>query len=247
MIKIEIPAGDSQALKRFGQALIGLAADITGQPTTGDDVVLSSEGEWVDTNDKTVAGQLDTVSVRGKDTPLADLDSDLTEDAARKLTSEKFAKNVEHLATDTRQDPNGVPFNPEYCGSAAIPFYASGPREGQWKKRKGVADEAYDAWYASARPIDEAPANEQLDTSDAFGTGDQTSLAEPIPTDCGTFMGWVSAQQAAGRLTQTQVNDGYTQCGVKITDLFPPNPADQIAQNIAKLHALLSQLAELSA
>lgn len=149
-------------------------------------------------------------------------------------------------ADTARVDHNNVVFNEEFCGKAAKPFYASGAREGQWKKRQGVSDKAYDDWYAAARPADDTNGQDSagdapIDTAGAFGNGSTTTGAAPmVPKDCGSFMGWVSAKQAGGLLTQNSIGDAYAQAELQITDLFPPNDSETVAQHIAVLYGILS-------
>jgi hypothetical protein len=147
--------------------------------------------------------------------------------------------------TETRVDTLGVVFDPEYCGEATEPFYTSSKRAGQWKKRRGITDDAYDGWYAGRVSIlgatdDTGEGKEpELDTGPAFGGGVKEPAGEPIPQDCGAFMGWVSAQQAAGKLSQQDIGNAYAQAGVQVTDLFPPNDAATVQSHVAKLYQLL--------
>jgi hypothetical protein len=148
---------------------------------------------------------------------------------------------------DKRVDTNNVPFNPEFCGNAAKPFYGSGKRSGQWKKRQGVDEAAYDAWYAAelaratTSPGDDDPALNNINTAGAFNNdaGNGQPASDPVPEDCGAFMGWVSAKQAAGLLTQNDIGDAYSQAGVQVTDLFPPNDETTVKNNVAALYQLL--------
>lgn len=152
--------------------------------------------------------------------------------------------------TETRVDTNGVPFSDEFCGEAKVPFYASGPHKGQWKKRKGVSEEDYNSWYANALTAagnNPAATKEDtpLDTAGAFGNNqnaatDQVKAA--APKDCGEFMGWVSGQQAAGLLNQIDITDAYATLNLQVTDLFPPNDAATISRNVANLYAVLGGL-----
>ena len=161
-------------------------------------------------------------------------------------------------AASTRQAPTdtkGVPFNAEYCGQAKEPFYGSGKRSGQWKKRKGVEDAAYDEWYAGelaklqASPASQTQAEvgeddhqpEPVNSAAAFGSAQQAPANAPQNT--GEFMGWVSEKQAAGLLTQDQIQAAYTQAGVQVTDLFPPTDAATVAQRIGQLYGILSATA----
>lgn len=145
------------------------------------------------------------------------------------------------IADSARVDIPGVAFNAEFCSTAQDPFYASGPRKGQWKRRKGVTEDAYDAWYAGqVKPgaAQTAADEEPVNTAGAFGAA-ETAEAVPAPTDCGAFMGWVSAKQAAGLLTQEDIGEAYTQAGVQVTDLFPPNDADTVTGHVGKLYSFL--------
>lgn len=151
---------------------------------------------------------------------------------------------------NARVDTNGVPFSDEFCGEAKVPFYASGPHKGQWKKRKGVSEEDYNSWYANALTAagnNPAATKEDtpLDTAGAFGNNqnaatDQVKAA--APKDCGEFMGWVSGQQAAGLLNQIDITDAYATLNLQVTDLFPPNDAATISRNVANLYAVLGGL-----
>ena len=63
------------------------------------------------------------------------------------------------LPNDQAVDLHGVAFDQAYCARAEEPFYTTGPRSGQWKKKRGVDDAAYDKWYTSQRD-DTAQADE---------------------------------------------------------------------------------------
>jgi hypothetical protein len=139
-----------------------------------------------------------------------------------------------------------VPFNPELCGKAAIPFYGSGKKKGQWKKRQGVSEDAYDEWYAEAllgARIEEEPADTAATetTSDsnvaanAFGNQQQQAAAgEDVPQDAGQLMKWVSEQQAAGNISQQQVTDAYTALQLPFDAVM--NPAYPVADNCAAIY-----------
>ena len=143
--------------------------------------------------------------------------------------------------TGSAVDLKGVPFHDKFCGKATEPFYSSGPREGQWKKRKGVAEDTYDKWYASELEKLGPPGGEEepapLNTAGAFSS--QTPQ-KPAPTDAGSLMGWIAEKQAAGNLTLQQVQDAYTQASLAVTDLFPPNDENMIRQRVQTLHGILS-------
>lgn len=137
--------------------------------------------------------------------------------------------------TNATVDTNGVAFDANYCGQAKDPYYATGKRSGQWKKRKGISDADYDAWYMSQLP-NNTPAEQPVNTGAAFGA----PPAPPAPVTTGEFMGWVSEQQAAGRLTQKDVGKAYHDCALEVTALFPPTPDGEIVASIAKLYGALN-------
>ena len=153
-------------------------------------------------------------------------------------------------------DTKGVPFDANFCANAADPFYGSGQRAGQWKKRKGVADEAYDAWY-DERLQDLAPAGTVTvntgdeggrplaDTAGAFGAAGSTAAVaagSKAPTTAGEFMAWVSEKQAANLLTQPNIAAAYGFAGLQISDLFGADAA-VVAKNVGSLYSILSQTA----
>ena len=123
-------------------------------------------------------------------------------------------------------DKKGVPFNAALCSNAKEPFYTSGARLGQWKKRKGVSDAEYDAWYTSALPGQAAASQTAPFTAAAFAPAHVTSSAPvgtpAVPQNGGELMRMVAEWQGAGRLTQQQVDDAYREVGVNIGMLFDP-------------------------
>ncbi len=155
-------------------------------------------------------------------------------------------------AIDTgKVDPKGVPFDGNFCANATDPFYKSGKNEGQWKKKKGVDQAAYDDWYAAmlsqveTEPeVDEPAYDENYDTSAAFGAPVETQTAETAgdaPQDVGELMGWIAEQQTAGNLDQDKIGYAYLQAGVQVTDLFAGSEEDK-AEKIGKVYAQLQVL-----
>lgn len=155
---------------------------------------------------------------------------------------------------DAPRDQHGVAFNNHYCGEAQDPFYSSGKRSGQWKKKRGVSDNDYDDWYAEelaelrgGQTADEdSHQPSQVNSAAAFGGGGgggQQQAQTTAPQDTGEFMGWVSEKQAGGLITQDDIQQAYTQAGVQVTDLFPPNDPQTIASRIRQLYDLLASKA----
>lgn len=148
-------------------------------------------------------------------------------------------------------DENRVPFHADYCAKAVEPFYKSGPHAGQWKRKKGVEQSAYDSWYADALAVvkpssGEQAAEEPVDTSAAFQSGDGGQAAEELttkaPHDAGTLMAWVAEMQGADRLNQEQVNAAYTQANLSMPDIFPSpdNTSEVIAERVGTIHSILA-------
>lgn len=178
--------------------------------------------------------------------------------AAVVAEEEELAPGTGAAASDTgsaKLDTKGVPFDANFCANAADPFYGSGQRAGQWKKRKGVADEAYDAWY-DERLQDLAPSGTVTEqtgdeggqpltsTGAAFAasTATTTTTGAKVPTNAGEFMAWVSEKQAAGLLTQPNIAAAYQFAGLQIADLFGADAA-VVARNVSSLYSVLSQTA----
>lgn len=140
-------------------------------------------------------------------------------------------------------DEKLVQFNGQFCGKAEKPFYASGKRKGQWKKRQGVDEAEYDGWYASAL-ANVTPAVEEhqgVDTSAEFGGGQQQQKSEPKTfANAGEFMAWVSENQAAKTLTQADVDSAYKIANVAIPDLFNEATAGDA---IAAVYTVLANIA----
>lgn len=221
MTQLIIDTGDSPAIlgacRNMLNELLGERA-ITFEVTTK--IAPAASGEL---EDETLIGD-------------ADKDVNLPDDAGN-APAAQATLNVE-------VDTHGVAFSGEFCGKSDVPFYASGKRKGQWKRRRGADEAAYDIWYAEQRSAvtnQTAPDDEQVDTAGAFGAGDggAATAENPAPTDCGSFMGWVSAKQAGGLLTQTDIGDAYGHAGLQVTDLFPPKDEATVAQNVATLYQIL--------
>ncbi len=140
-------------------------------------------------------------------------------------------------------DNNGVLKNDAFCSSAAKPFYASGPRSGQWKKRQGVEGAAYDAWYAAELAKVQSTATADpgtVDTAGAFGGMAETANTETVPHDSGTLMAWVAERQTAGLTSQADVNTAWENCDLSMTDIFAPNTPEVIAENCARIYHKLA-------
>ena len=123
-------------------------------------------------------------------------------------------------------DEKGVGKNPDFCGNAQIPFNQSGKKKGQWKKRAGVDEATYDEWYASELANVSTAGTGQgidspVDTGAAFGNNEKQPAAGDLTfTDAGQFMAWIAEQQAAGLLTQGDIDSAYQMTSTQVHDLF---------------------------
>jgi hypothetical protein len=129
-------------------------------------------------------------------------------------------------------DEKGVGKNPDFCSNAQIPFFQSGKKKGQWKKKQGVDEADYDAWYgaelANANPANQTAASgTPVDTGAAFGNRSAAANASGETfANAGEFMAWVAEQQAADRLTQADIDNAYQVTQVQVHDLFNPDLFD---------------------
>lgn len=135
--------------------------------------------------------------------------------------------------TDTRVDEHGVPFHKDYCSTAAEPFYKSGPNKGQWKKKKGVDESAYNEWHAANMP-DPAPEPQPEPTGEtaaaAFGQQQpQHAPAGNAPADVPQLMKWIAEQKQAGNLEDARVQAAWGEAGTNIGAVFQMSPDDQAA------------------
>lgn len=147
-------------------------------------------------------------------------------------------------ASDAQKtDEKGVAFDPAFCSKAAQPFYGSGKKKGQWKKRQGVDEDLYDEWYAGEllkhTVTEQEPEPEQFNAGAVFG---QQPTENPPPassiTTVGELMVWVSEQTAAGNLPkETAVTDAFTALELPMDGLL--NPEHDIAGNCARVHEYL--------
>jgi hypothetical protein len=178
-----------------------------------------------------------------------DADDELTalEETAEEFTDPEAAAFTP--APTGRVDNNGVEFDANFCGEAAVPFYATGKTAGQWKRKRGLSETDYDTWYAArlaALPVVET-ASEPANTASAFAPAD---APPPPPPDeaaqpgalstAGELMAWVAEMQVAGHLDQGAVDAAYATAGLSLPDMFPPNSPELIANNVGQVFAILS-------
>lgn len=240
LVTISFPAENKElaecigmALKRYGQQSADKVFDLGGASE------LSEELQSSKLPPGTVATVVPSVS-----SPL--IDNTGNEDDSTTPALDPAVTTPTVNATTGEVDQNGVAKNPHYCGTAQDPFYASGKRAGQWKKRKGVSDEDYDAWYASAKANVHAQSatttegqQDPVNTAVAFGDAQQTvETQDPeLFTDFNLFIRWASEMQTAGHIVQEDIDAAYKLNNVTMMDLIPPSP--NAAQNVSNCHAAL--------
>ena len=142
--------------------------------------------------------------------------------------------------TGTDQDANGVPHDEAYC--VGIKSKQLFKKDGTWKKGRGVAQSDYDKWYADKTgPGPAEPTEpEAVNTAEAFVKPAPPKPVSDGPKDAGSLMLWVSEQQAAGNLTQTDIEAAYAKTGLSVTDLFTGTP-EELADRVVQLYVVLSQ------
>lgn len=222
----------------------------------------SSHTEVLPTADTAAKCQTTSESVGAepdpKPTSLFDEPSAGTAEAADETGTDQPTTQPEASPADaSKLDLNGVAFNAAYCGEAAEPFYTTGKMRGQWKKKRGVEQDDYDAWYTAEQQKGgptvepEQPAvnagsafgasTPSVNSAAAFGGQQQAPAPEPeddTPADAGSLMVWVSEKQAAGLITQEDVNAAWGAAGVASpADLFGPNAAEAVAAVFQHLKA----------
>lgn len=105
------------------------------------------------------------------DLPPATEEIDFSNEAMTAPDSAPDREPIEQPTARPTHDDKGVAFNEDYCAKAKEPFYTSGPKTGQWKKRQKVEQAAYDAWYA-----------EQLNDGEPVETSAAVAFAPPPPS-----------------------------------------------------------------
>lgn len=248
MFELKFDETDSFLCTSIGAALVNFGnGDVTkiGPRSPVDNSATEVSSHAGVTTDEKIALTEAATGTTGNDQP-ADVNNAETS-TVEQDTTQQTAGAVSNApagnATDNL-DEFGVGFNPAYCSKAAVPFNQTGRKKGQWKRRQGVDENAYDAWHAESRAAitAEPVAEQQIDTAAAFQNGEQQQSEQGPPTfkDGGEFLGWVSEQQAAELLTQQNVNDAYVATGNELGDLFNPAKAESV---IAAVYAYLAPIA----
>jgi len=245
MIKIEFPADRPDIAAAIGRALSDIAK-LHSVDLPGDKPAPAEVG---------TKAHLSLVKQQAEEKPLVPEEEPIDTAVAFGTVSnivtppvEQAAVTPEHVPDSVPRDKKGVPFDIKYCAQAADPFYGTGKQAGQWKKRKGVSEETYDAWYSNQlalvanATVTNTPEAE-VNTAIAFGSAAGAAVV-PAPQTAGELMAWISEKQVAKLLNQSHLDAAFASTGAgNIGALFPPRTPDEIAQNVAKLYAALSAVA----
>jgi len=262
-IKIEFPSDRADLALAFGQALtaIGTGKALINWRSNADGQALATHEQSASTTafddqftegpKQNTAQSATATTGSGNTSASAGGDSaDPKQNTVQSATATTGSGNTSASAggasakteADTeRVDKNGVVFNPDFCAVAQEPFYTSGKREGQWKKRRAVSDDAYDEWYAGERFGSQIVEEAETSAEQVFGKP-VLEADESIPQDAGELMQYVSEQQAAGALTQQDVTDAYFSLGLGFDAIM--NPAGDIAENCRKIYLRLKEVAQ---
>lgn len=244
MFKIEFDPSNTALAAAIGRALTEYAAGGAEQkectPYERTDMELKTAG--VQVNALKTAG---TAAVQDGEKVKTDAASSATEPASTidHSAEETAAGAAAQAGSDASNahagagsvDEKGVTKDDDYCATAKVPFYGTGKRKGQWKKRQGVDEDEYDEWYASelAKVVKtETPQEEtKVDTAAAFGKKQEpTNTAAGAPQNGGDFMTWISEQQNAGNITQADLDAAYYATGVQVGDLFGAAGGEAVAK-----------------
>ena len=292
-IKIEIPSDPDykslavaigEALVKYGGGEVAVGVTVSSSKASADEKVVPTE---IPKPVETVTEQASSTVTQNSEVATASNQSSNVvnlESAAGNTTdtTQSSAQNQEQLNVTqdagaalgasgndaTKLDEKGVGFNAQFCGNAAKPFYGSTKTKGQWKKRQGVEQADYDAWYTSSLAMVSAmrsaedsvaqpdtagaftPADQTIDTSAAFKNGEQVPDGQNHQPQkaggltfagAGEFMKWLAEQQAAQLITAGDIDSAYQATGNSMGDLFDPSKA---ANAIAQVYNFLSNIAE---
>lgn len=137
---------------------------------------------------------------------------------------------------DVARDEKGVAFHKVICSTAKKPFYASGARSGQWKKRNVVEFDDYDKWYAeqlASVPVAATQPAGDVDVAGAFANagGESDKPEDWAPATAGELMVWVAEHQTAGTLAGSDLTDAYNELKLDPTAIFPSADNPEEAAN----------------
>lgn len=240
MLKIEFDPSNKPLA-----AAIGAALTAYGRGDTLAEAAIANKMEA-----DTVAPKLESSAASAVGSNVAEHQNSQT---SEETPSETTATESESPAADVGSkgypihDLNGVPHDKDFCGKAAEPFYKEGnKRAGKWKKKVGVSDSDYDAWYeeqlhklspAQARKDDEAQGIESP-SQKAFQPTEETPELKNVAADFGSLTEWMSEKQTAGLLESAQIVQVYKALGTTVAALISPANT----QGRADVHAALVEI-----
>ncbi len=288
-IKIEIPSDNKPLAVAIGAALVAFANnEALGALTVTSDTIVTAEEKSALTPKPSALTVMEQASSTVTQTSEAATVSNQSSEV-KTTTGESAGQSQEQSTVEqgvdaaqdatvvnnvvvgseitAANDPNkldekGVGFNTQFCGNAAKPFYGSGKTKGQWKRRQGVDQADYDAWYAASLAATSGQ-DQQIDTTSAFQSdnvqqintasafnGEQVNDGQNHQpqqqggltfADAGAFMQWLSEQQAAELITAADIDSAYTATQSSMDDLFDPAKS---ANAIAAVYNFLANIAQ---
>lgn len=232
MFKIEFPAERTDIALAIGQALVAIGK--------GEALVNSPAASTAPKSaDTATASAGETVKTTAADTA-TDQDNQAANDSApaHGATDQAGSADTNAPAGAGPKDEKGVTKDDKYCASAKDPFYGSGKKKGQWKKRQGVDEAEYDAWYAEQlAAVETEPAPEaEFDTSNAFGGAQTNNPDSDMPQNGEDFMVWLAEKKTAGKITEEMVDEAWQSTGVQVGFIFT---GSLIKENIAAMYYTL--------
>lgn len=239
MLKIEFDASNLSLAAAIGAALTQYGAGESQQIPAK---IKTETTPGSNPPEKSLIEKVHDVVEKTGESKITVSDADTGETLAEETVNTAAAFEETAPANDGPVDEHGTPHNEKYCVSTKSqkPFYASGANKGQWKKKPGVDENAYNEWYAATMPLDgdEPKESAPVNTAQAFGgKTEQTAPAASgdAPKDAGELMEYISERQAAGTLDQKLVTAAYGEVGVQVNDLFGAGEAEAVAKLYAHL------------
>jgi hypothetical protein len=230
MLKIEFDASNLKLAAALGAALTQYGAG----ESLGVPVKTETAPAPFKEPEKTLIEKVHDIVEKTGESTVTVKDADTGETLAEETVNTAAAFDDKAPANDGPVDEHGTPHNEKFCVSTKSqkPFYASGANKGQWKKKPGVDENAYNEWYAATMPLDgdEPKESAPVDTAQAFGGQTAPAASGDAPKDAGELMEYISERQTAGTLDQKLVTDAYNAVGVQVNDLFGAGEAEAVAK-----------------
>lgn len=246
MLKIEFPSDNKELALAIGKALSeyggGTVVAVVLTPSASDLVVpfnkepaceahTQTDGEITRAPEPGAAETFDKDVLEGVKLVEAIVATETSGVQAQTGTQSEGAGSA--TTSKPTHDEKGVQFIPAICGQAAKPFYASGPRKGQWKKRQGVDEVEYDRVYGEA-----------LAALGGTATGTQTERFDGAQESTASIVGGgvakaLEAQTLAG---QQRTNDVANRSAEEV---FGGGGGDPLTETVNEIPATPAEVFEL--